>query len=51
MKENWIKVTDKLPENEYYVLVYDVTGDYDLAWYSQIRKNGIGTHLINVSIK
>lgn len=38
MKHNWIKVTDKLPENENYVLVYDGTCDYDFAWYSKIKK-------------
>lgn len=38
MKEHWIKTSERLPDNEFYVLVYDETGDYDLAWYSNIRK-------------
>lgn len=37
MKEHWIKVEDRLPSDERYVLVFDESGDYDLAWFSSIR--------------
>lgn len=35
MKDNWIKVSDRLPENVAYVLVRFSDGDYAKAWYSQ----------------
>ena len=37
MKEHWIKVEDRLPSDERYVLVFDESGDYDIAWFSSIR--------------
>ena len=37
MKESWIKVEDRLPSDERYVLVFDESGDYDIAWFSSVR--------------
>lgn len=38
MKDNWIKVSDRLPENENYVMVYLKDRGSNFAWYSQRRK-------------
>lgn len=38
MKNSWISIEDRLPDNEDYRLVYTSSGDFDLAWYSQIHK-------------
>lgn len=38
MKNNWIKASEKLPENEDFVLVYLSNGGFDMAWYSQRKK-------------